>query len=46
MRMHTKAFDRMLELVDYVNVNGIPQERIVNIFESQAKNFILIYYAK
>lgn len=41
MRMYTRAFNKMRELTDFVNENGIPQERIVTIFESDEKNFIL-----
>lgn len=46
MRMYTRAFNKMRELTDFVNEHEIPQERIITIFESDEKNFILIYYAK
>ncbi len=36
----------MMEVNDFVNRSGIPQERIVNVFQSKDGTFLLVYYAE
>ena len=45
MKMYTQVFNSMRDLNDYVNDNGITQNRIVNIFSSDG-TFILVYYSE
>lgn len=44
--MYTRAFNKMSELNDFVNDEGIPQERIVNIFQTKDSLYVLVYYAE
>lgn len=46
MKMYTQAFNKMVEVNDFVNRSGIPQERIVNVFQSKDGTFLLVYYAE
>lgn len=36
----------MLEIEQFVNENGIEKKNIVDIFQSKAGDFILVYYAE
>lgn len=44
MKLETMSFNKMRELQDYVNQEGISQDRIVSIFPNQDKTFTIVYY--
>ncbi len=44
MRMLTKAANDMRAINDFVNEMNIPQEHIVNIFQSKDGVFMLVYF--
>lgn len=46
MRMFTETAKTLREINDFVNKNAIPQEHIVEIFQSKDGFFMLIYYAE
>ena len=46
MRMYTQAFNKMSELNDFVNAEGIDKDQIISIFQSKDGTFILSYYAE
>ena len=46
MKMYTYAANDMRGINDFVNKNKIPQEHIVQIFETADKTFMLVYYAE
>lgn len=46
MKMYTRAFNRMMELNEYVNENGIEKKDIVDIFQSIDGTYLLIYYGE
>lgn len=44
--MLTRAFNMMRDLEAFVNENKIKQEDIVNIFQTQDKLYMLVYYER
>lgn len=44
MKLKTKAFNKIRELNDFTNEQGIEKEDIINIFQSNDGLFILSYY--
>ena len=46
MRMYTQAFNKMSELNDYVNAQGIDKDQIISIIQSKDGTFFLSYYAE
>lgn len=46
MKMYTFGANQMRDIEDFVNENGIPQENIVDIFQSKDGDFELVYYAE
>ena len=46
MRMYTQAFNKMAELNDYVNAQGIDKDQIISIIQSKDGTFFLSYYAE
>jgi len=46
MKMYTEAANSLRDINDFVNDHNIPQEHIVNIFETQDGVFMLIYFAE
>ena len=46
MRMFTIVKNDLREINDFVNAHSIPQEHIVNIFQSNDGAFTLVYFAE
>ncbi len=46
MKMLTQAANDMREINNFVNQNGIPQENIVNIFQSKDGVYMLVYFVE
>lgn len=46
MKMFTKAANDMREINTFVNENRIPQENIVNIFQSKDGIYMLVYFTE
>ena len=46
MRMQTEAANSMRDLKDFINDNHIPQERIVNILQTNDGVWILNYFVE
>lgn len=44
--MYTYAANKLVEIEKYVNEKGIEQDNIVDIFQSKAGDFMLVYYAE
>ena len=46
MKMFTIVTNGMREINDFVNEHAIPQEHIVNIFQSNDGTYTLVYFAE
>jgi len=46
MQMHTRSYNKMRELEDFVNSANIPKENIISIFPNSDKTFTIVYYAE
>lgn len=46
MRMRTYAANQLRDIEKFVNEYGIKKEDIVDIFQSKAGDFMLVYYAE
>lgn len=46
MRMYTRAFNKMVELEQFVNERDISKDQIVSISQSSDQNYFLVYYAE
>lgn len=46
MKMFTIVKNDLREINNFVNAHAIPQEHIVNIFQSNDGTFTLVYYAE
>ena len=46
MKMYTRAFNRMMEVNEFVNEKRIPKEQIVNVWQCADGTFMLVYYAE
>lgn len=44
--MYTHGANSMREIEEFVNANGIEKKNIVDIFQSNSGDFVLVYYAE
>lgn len=45
MKMYTMSFNKMREVEEFINSNGISKENIINVFQLADKTFTVVYYA-
>lgn len=45
MKMYTRSFNKMREMEEFINSNGIAKENIINVFQLSDQTFTVVYYA-
>lgn len=46
MKMYSRGFNRINEVENFVNREGIQKENIIEVFQNQDGTYLLLYYAE